>query len=208
MNDVENKVVRIGLDGTRSLNSALLTFMRWFNNKQQQQKERDLNVKTDKAITKDTSKEYTDMDKFYYDQYKQGNTRFLHNTISTQSELNKFSQLAKDYGISYYIEKRPFDLAELIQKEQNKLSLTSQEKDRLDCWTEFKDGTRVISNDIYQLTFAAKDGVKIESLVKDLTKWEQNNLEKRCDNAKEIHKEREHDMNLDKVKIPEPERGV
>lgn len=201
MNNVENKVVRIGLNGTRSLNSALLTFMRWFNNKQQ----KSLNTNKTKAAK---SKEYTDLLRFYKDQYKQGNTRFQDQTLSTQSELNKFSQLAKQYGISYLIEKRPLDLMTLIQKEKNDEVLTSIQKDTLNRWTVSQDGKRIISKDEYQVTLAVKDAEKIESLIKDLNKWRMSNLETRLTKGAENMKSKAHDKSLEVMKAPEIERGV
>ncbi len=201
MSNVEDKVVRIGLNGTRSLNSALMTFMRWFNNKQQN------NGNSNKKVPA-KSKEYTDLLTFYKDQYKKGNTQFQDQVLSTQGELNKFSQLAKQYGISYHIEKRPVDLMTLIQKEKNLEVLTTMQKDTLNRWTVMQEGERVISKDEYQVTLAVKDAEKIEALVKDLNKWRMNNLSARLDKSVDKMKSKEQGRSLETIKMPEMERGV
>ena len=204
MNNVEDKVVLIGLKVTSILNSSLVTLIRWFNNKQSQQK----NEKADGKVKSAESKVYTKLPDFYKDQYRQGNTQFQGQAFSTQAELNKFSQLAKQYGISYLIEKRPFDLTELIQKETNNEVLTPIQSDTLNRWTSMREGERVISKDEYQVTLAVKDAEKIESLVKDLNKWRMKNLEVRLDKGAENMKSKAQERSLGTVKMPEIERGV
>lgn len=201
MNELENKVVRFGLDSTRSLSSALFNFIRWYTELKYHRSDKS---KKDNA----ESKEYTDLIQFYRDQYKQGNTQFIHDGVSTQSELNKFSQLAKQYGVSYYIEKRPPDLMKTFQKAQNQEALSRDEQETLSRWVVQKDGKETLNGDEYQLTLAVRDAKKIEALLKDLVNWRKENLETRIDQSKQMYREQDKEKGLDSIELPEPERGI
>lgn len=203
MDNMENKVVRFGLNQARTLAYALVTFMRWYNNRYAQQHNND-------NASKEESKEYTDLIKFYHDQYKQGNVEFIHDSITTENELNKFTQLAKQYGVSYYIEKRPPDLMDLIQKKQSQDNLSPKENEIIERWTDNKNGEFSVRDDEYQLTLAVKAAAKIESLLKDLTEWRKQNLESRLEQSRQLHQVQEKSLDLDAKEIlkPEMERGV
>lgn len=201
MNEIENKVVRFGLDTTRTLSSALFNFIRWYT-------ELKYHNSTKSKKGNDESKEYTDLIQFYRDQYKQGNTQFIHDGVSTQSELNKFSQLAKQYGVSYYIEKRPPNLMEIFQKTQNQEALTQDEQKTLSRWLVQKEGKETLNGDEYQLTLAIRDAKKIEALLKDLVNWRKENLETRIDQSKQLYREQAQEKGLDSIELPNPERGI
>lgn len=193
MESIENKAIRIGISTLRGLLPALETFLNIMASPKYKDKPPAQVAKELEAYA-NTAKElesyaYENADEFYRDQVMVGNNIFNSEGIEN-TQLEKFDQLARQYGLKYYPERKPENLNELIQKQNP----SKEDKSILLLWTKEINGKRVPSDDDMKITFAEKDLPKMEHIVKDLREYTDKHLNERLHEAKQT----KNDMNRQK----------
>lgn len=168
MDNTENKAIRIGINTAKGLLSALEAFLNVITSPRyknmplsQVAQELESNSYNGSEIYA-----YENADQFYNDHVQSGNNVFHAHGIEN-AQMEKFDQLARQYGLKYYPERKPENLDELIVKQ----NLTREEKNILLLWTKEISGRRVPIDDDIKITFAEKDIFKMKHIVKDLREY-------------------------------------
>ncbi len=203
MKSTENEAVRISGNMARGVMSALETFVKVMSKKEFKN-----------ATLKEASKQmsefvegiaYDNIEDFYSAQVEQGINQFdSFGANFEENEMSLFNQLAKQYGLKYAYERKPDNIQDLLQKD----NLSESEQMTLHMWTKvINDQRREVSED-FKITFACRDIPKVESIVKEILKHPNVNLDERTYRAQERRRNYEADQSVHRDRSAEmPDYG-